>query len=84
MGYNKKEPKDRVKKLTTQDQPCKHFRRAGQKHAHKEIKEENCFMNPHKKFGRPPWATKKLKNTNIEIKYEKLQLAVLSKQMHTP
>ena len=64
----KKKPEDQEKKLTTQEQPCKHCCRSGYKYLHKDIKEENCFMKPHKKGDMPPWATKKLKNLNIEIK----------------
>ena len=40
-------------------------------------------MNPHNKGGRPPWATKKLKNPNIEIKAYKLRRVGSSKQKHT-
>ena len=56
------------KKLTTQGQPCKHFRRAGHKYVHKYIKEEKFFMNPNKKGDRPPWATKKLKISTFKSK----------------
>ena len=64
----KKKPEVRENKLTTQEQPFKNFRQSGQKYVHKDIKEENCLINPHKKGSRPAWATKKLKNLNIEIK----------------
>ena len=41
-------------------------------------------MNPNKKGDRPPWATKKPKKLNIEIKARKLRRVGLSRQHHTP
>ena len=72
IDTTKKKPDIREKKLTTQDQPCKHLRQVGQTYVHKDMKELK-IMNPNKKGGRPPWATKKLKKLNIEINANKLQ-----------
>ena len=60
---NKKQ-KVREKKITTQEQPCKNFRQAGQTYVHQDIKEEMCSININKKGGRPPWFTKKPKKLN--------------------
>ena len=59
------------KKLTAQEELCKHFRRYVQTYVHKDITKGKCYINPNKKGGSPPWATKKLKKFGIENKSDK-------------